>query len=602
MFPNISATIKLILSLFILTVFLQAKFAIAEDITVTATVDKTEATLEDVITLSVKVSGTQNSPEPQLPAMPEFRVQSLGTSSSVQIINMKMASSVTFNFRLTPTKKGVFMIQAVRVPIDGKIFTTEPITLSIKESSSSPTEPNAPIFVQTSVSNDRPYINEQVTLTLKLFRKVEVRNINLNANYDNFRKEDLGKEKEYTQTLNGINYNVLELSVALFPTKTGNHEIPPAILDLDVLHRARERRSTNDPLAHFFDDSFLFGARVQAEHKTLRTNPVVLKVQPLPEAGKPQNFSNLVGQFNISSEITKDRIELGDSATLSVKISGKGNVKDIPEPKLDIQDSFKIYPDQPEFKQEIEGSKILGKKIFKFALLPLREGKTIVPPITLTYFDPEQKKYVSAQTQPLSIHTNPSKTKESLNLAETDAPKTKKESIKIIGKDILPIHTHISDFNNQRFDQSHVALYTGGLLIPALLFFTSSFYLQYKRRLQFDIAYSRKRTAYKHAKDSLKILSSSQISDTKEIAKELSRILREYIGNKLNLQGTAHTPGEMNQKLKEMGYQENLVQSVTQLLGKYETLQYSPAQINGNRPDALLSESSNILELIEKLQ
>lgn len=602
MFLNLSATIKFILSLFILAVFFQTEFAIAEGIAVTATVDKSEATLEDTITLSVKVSGTQNSLEPQLPAMPEFRVQSLGTSSSVQIINLKMASSVTFNFRLTPIKKGVFMIQAVRVPIDGKIFTTEPITLSIKESSTTSTEQNAPVFVQSSISNDKPYINEQVTLTLKLFRKTEVRNINLNANYDNFRKEDLGKEKEYTQAINGINYNVLELSVALFPTKTGKQEIPPAVLDLDVLHRTRERRSTNDPLAHFFDDSFLFGGRVQAEHKTLRTNPIALKVQPLPEAGKPQNFSNLLGQFNISAEITKDRIELGDSTTLNVRISGKGNVKDIPEPKLDLQDSFKVYPDQPEFKQEIEGNKIEGKKIFKFALLPLREGKTIMPPITLTYFDPEQKKYVTAQTQPLSIHTNPSKTKESLNVAETDAPKNKKEPIKIMGKDILPIHTHISDFNNQQFDQSHVALYTGGLLIPALLFFTSTFYLQYKRRLQYDIAYSRKRTAYKHAKDSLKFLSSSQISDTKEIAKELSRILREYIGNKLNLQGTAYTPGEMTLKLKEMRYQENLVQSVTQLLEKFDTLQYSPAHTNGDLPDTLLSESSNILELIEKQQ
>lgn len=602
MFHTRNAKIKYFLPLFILAILFQTILAFAGDIAVTATADKTEASLEDSITLTIKVSGTQNSPQPQLPSLPEFRVQSLGTSSSVQIINLKMASSVTFNYRLTPIKKGVFIIQPARVTIDGKILTTEPITLNIKESSAAPKEQTAPVFVQSSVSNAAPYVNEQVTLTLKLFRKVDIRNINLNTNYDNFRKEDLGKEKEYTQSINGINYNVLELSVALFPTKAGNLEIPPAVLDLDVIFRNREHRSSNDPLAHFFDDSFLFGGRVQTEHKTLQTNPITLKVQPLPETGKPQNFSNLLGQFTISSEISKDRIELGDSTTLSVKISGKGNVKDIPEPRLDLENSFKVYPDQPEFKPEIEGSKIAGQKTFKFALLPLHEGKTFVSPITLTYFDPEQKKYVAIKTQPLPIQTSPSKTKENLNVAEADAHKAKQESIKVIGKDILPIHTHISDFNNQQITPSHVALYTGSLLLPLLLFFTSTFYLQYKRRLQFDIAYSRKRTAYKLARENLKTLDSSQIPDTREFAKELSRILREYLGNKLNMQGTAYTPGEMTQKLKEMSYQENLVQSITQLLEKFEKLQYSPAQTNGDLPNTLLNESSNILEQLERQQ
>jgi hypothetical protein len=598
MFQNRNAIFKYFLPLFILVILFQTLLAFADDIAVTATVDKTEATLEDSITLSIKVSGTQNSPAPQLPSMPEFRVQSLGTSSSVQIINLKMASSVTFNFRMTPTKKGVFMIQPITINIDGKTLATEPITLSIKESSSKPADQTAPVFVQSTVSNDKPYINEQVTLTLKLFRRVDVRNINLNANYDNFRKEDLGKEKEYIQAINGINYNVLELSVALFPTKTGNLVIPPAVLDLDVLQRTREHRSTNDPFAHFFDDSFLFGGRVQTEHKSLQTNPITLKVQQLPDAGKPLNFSNLLGQFTIGAEITKDRIEMGDSTTLNVKISGKGNVKDIPEPKLDLQDNFKIYPDQPEFKQEIEGNKIAGRKTFKFALLPLHEGKTIISPIPLTYFDPGQKKYVTVQTQPLVIQTNPTKTSESLNLTKADTPK--QESIKVIGKDILPIHTHISDFNNEPFKQPHLVLYAGSLLLPALLFFMSTFYLQYRRRLQFDLAYSRRRTAYKLARENLKNLGSSQIPSTKELAKELSRILREYIGNKFNLHGTAYTPLEMTQILKKMHYQENLVQSVTQLLEKFENLQYSQAQPNGDLPDVLLNESSNILEQIEK--
>lgn len=585
----------LIISALIFLLHTAASFA--DEIAVTATVDKTEASLEDSITLSVQVSGTQNNPAPQIPSLPEFRVQSLGSSSSVQIINMKMNSSVSFNYRLTPVKKGTFIIPPVSVAIDGKTFTSEPITLSIKEPS--PMEQNAPVFVQTTVSNDKPYINEQVTLTLKLYRKVDVRNINLNANYDKFRKEDMGKEREYAEVINGINYNVLELSVALFPAKTGDQEIPPAILDLDVLHRTRERRPMNDPFAHFFDDSFLFGGRVQTEHKTLRTHPIVLKVQPLPETGKPQSFSNLVGQFTIASELGKDNVEVGDSATLTVTVAGKGNVKDIPEPQLNLPDTIKIYPDQPAFKQEIEGNKITGKKTFKYALVPMQEGKTDVPPILLPYFDPVQKKYVTAHTKSLFILVNPSKTKESLNVATAENPKPKHESVKITGKDILPIHTRVSEFSDQQLTLDKILFYITCLTLPIIIFFSFSLYLKYKRRLQFDVAWSRKRMAYKLARKKLDALPALHISDTKEFAKELSKILREYIGNKLNLQGTAFTSGEMTQLLKEKNYKENLVQSISLLLEKHESLQYAPARVNGDLSTALLNESSNLLDQIE---
>ncbi len=407
--------------------------ALAQDIGVSATVDKTEATIEDAISLSVTVSGTQNSPTPQLPPLPEFRVQSLGTSSSVQIINLKMNSTVTFSYRMNPIKTGTFVVQPITVTIDEKTYTTEPITLHIKEPSAAPAESNAAVFAQTTISNDKPYVNEQVILTLKLFRRVDVKNINLAINYDGFRKEDLGKDKEYDQVVNGINYRIHELAVAIFPTKAGTIEISPATLELDVLTRA-ERRPSADPFAHFFDDSFFFGGRVQAEHKTIRTNPLSLKVHALPESGKPINFSNLVGQFAIFASMGKDEVDVGDSATLTVTVSGKGNARDIPEPKLELRDNFKVYPDQPEFKLETEGNKIAGKKIFRFAVVPLREGKATIPPIHLTYFNPEQKKYADETTKPLMVRVRPSKTKDQLNAVEADNSNKKLESkaIKII--------------------------------------------------------------------------------------------------------------------------------------------------------------------------
>lgn len=575
-----------------------ASTSLADDIGMRATVDKTEATVEDTINLSVSVSGTQNSPQPQLPPLPEFRVQPAGTSSSVQIINTKMSASVTFSYRLAPLKTGAFVIPPITLAIDGKTYSTEPITLQIKDASVAPTGQSAPVFAQISVSNDKPYVNEQISLTLKLFRRVDLKNINLNISNDGFRKEDLGKEKEYDQVVNGVGYHVHELSFALFPAKPGMLEIPPAVLDLDILTRT-ERRPSRDPFAHFFDDSLLFGGRMQAEHKALRTNPLTVKVQPLPEAGKPANFSNLVGKFSISADLGKEEVEAGDSATLTVTISGKGNVKDIPEPAPDLQAAFKVYPDQPEFKQEIAGNKITGRKIFKFALVPVHAGSAAVPSVPLAYFDPEQRKYVTVSTKPLTIKVTSGKEQLKVVGADTADKKSEPKTIKVVGRDILPIHTRISDFGDLRFTTTRAILYTGGIIFPPLLYLAAAYYAAYKRRLKYDVAYSRNRNAYKLARKRLDTIVSSS-ANTKDFARELSKTLREYIGDKTNLQGTAFTPLEMKEKLREQNYREDLIRSVSNLLEKCESLQYAPTQVNGNTTKTLLDESSDILETIEK--
>jgi hypothetical protein len=66
-------------------------------------------------------------------------------------------------------------------------------------------------------------------------------------------------------TLNGIKYVAQDFKTALFPTTVGDFVIGPATLLVQT-----------DP----------FGAA-----QTIKTNPLKIKVLPLPEKGKPDNFS-----------------------------------------------------------------------------------------------------------------------------------------------------------------------------------------------------------------------------------------------------------------------------------------------------------------------
>jgi len=564
-----------------------------QEISVTATVDKNRLSLEDVLQLSIVIQGTQNTPPPELPSLPDFRVVSAGTSSSTQYINTQRSVSITYNYRLTPMNTGTFVIGPTRVRANGKTYATQPITIAVQNEAQKPsnqeTTGNKNAFVVTTLSSKKAYVGEQLVYTFRLFHRVDAKNLNLRLPFDKtrFHKEELGEPKTYIKINNGLQYHVQELSLALFPLKKGLHEIPSAMIELDLFHPMKNR-SRRDPFSQFF------GQRTQAEHKVLRSQSLSIEVLPLPD-GAPEGFENIIGQFNISAELGKNDLEVGDTTTLTLTVSGKGNVQDIIFDEPDLKSYFKIYPDKPEFHQTVQNNQIMGKKVFKFALVPLEAGSRTLPKFSLAFFDPGKAQYRVAQTQPISLNIKPSAAKEELNLVQSRQQNAQAPEIEILGRDIFPIYTELDKFQNARsHSPAFLATRFGS---PVLLFFISAFIIKRQRRMKHDVAFYRRRNAYKNATRRLKKMSEhSDPSAPKEFGRELSEILREYVGNKLNLQGKAITAEEVETRLKEADYESAEV--TRKLLERCEILQFAPTT-RGNTKE-LLRESENLIKLLEK--
>ena len=575
--------------------------ALAGEIGLTARVDENEISLEEHIQLSLTVSGVMSAPEPQLPPLPGFRIRSSSTSSSTQIINGQMNVSVTYLYQLVPLKTGSFIIEPAILKLAGVTYQTEPITIIVsKPDPNSPTT-KSPAYVKTFISNATPYVNEQVIYTFRLYRRVEAKNLDLKMAYEDsdFLKKDIGDAKINTQTINGVEYRVHELSTALYPIHAGKVEIPSAILELDLMDRARNSPGRN-PFSSFFDDPF-FGSRATLVHKTLRSKPIPVRVRPLPKDGKPGIFSNIVGDLKISANIGKKELEVGDTTTLTVTVNGPGSVKDLSLSLPELEEQFKIYPDQPESQLSVRENMLKGEKVFKFALVPLKEGHKTLPPIALSYFDPVTKKYLTAESIPIALTILPAHDKEKLNITESLQSKepVTKNSVQILGEDILPIHTRLSDFEGNLAGGSKPILFAGGVIGPPALFLLFTAYVRYSQRLRYDTAFVRNRKAFKIANQKLKLLSRSSESNPREFVKELSEIFREYIGNKLNLQGKAITSLEVELKLMDRNYPEEQAAITRNLLEKYENLQYAPPSDSKKNND-LIDESLILLNQLEK--
>ena len=116
----------------------------------------------------------------------------------------------------------------------------------------------------------------------------------------------------------------------LYPQKSGKLEIEPLSLDLDVQLPTNRRD--------------VFGrVQVVEDSKRVSAPSRIVTVKPLPEAGKPEDFSGAVGNFSFKVIPSKTTLKNGESLELKVAVSGKGNLKLFDLPKPVVPNSFEMY-------------------------------------------------------------------------------------------------------------------------------------------------------------------------------------------------------------------------------------------------------------------
>ena len=66
------------------------------------------------------------------------------------------------------------------------------------------------------------------------------------------------------------------------------------------------------------------------------SNPVEIEVLPLPEAGRPDAFTGLVGRLEVSASIDRTDAETNDALTYRLEVSGTGNIRTLMDPPFGL--------------------------------------------------------------------------------------------------------------------------------------------------------------------------------------------------------------------------------------------------------------------------
>ena len=116
------------------------------------------------------------------PSFKEFDVVGgPNTSVSNSYSNGKRTYNKTYSYFLAPKKRGKFTIKQARIEIEGEIYKTFPITISVTAAVARPNGPpdasdiaSEKIHLVAEVSKTNPYLNEPTTVVYKLYVAPEV--------------------------------------------------------------------------------------------------------------------------------------------------------------------------------------------------------------------------------------------------------------------------------------------------------------------------------------------------------------------------------------------------------------------------------------------
>jgi len=584
MLQKITITLKTTLTLLLVAVC--AIGAYADDLRLDVQAPRVVNTGEIFRLTFVTNSKVDNFTPPNIEGFTITAGPAQSTNSSVSIVNGKVtqSTSVSFTYTLYAEKEGKFTIGAAKVKSGSNEAQTQPITIecvkgassqaSSQQGSSSNTAANvgdeSALFVAITPSKTSVYRGEHLALSMKLYARgtaiAGLENMK-KPTFDGFWSQEVDVPTRINfqrENLNGVVYEAGLLSKQLlFPQQTGELTIGSSEVDVVVQVRTRSR--------DIFDD--FFGGGYQNIRKNLQSKPVKIKVKDLP-TGAPASFSGAVGSFKMEASLTKKQLTANDATTLTIRISGNGNLKLINAPKVELPVDFELYDTKTTESIKNSDAGASGYRQFEIPLIPRSAGEFTIPPIEFSYFNPSTEKYVTLRSPEQAISVE----KDSRAAQSYVSSEQRREGIKFLGKDIRFIKTAAADMPKEKVFFFGSTLYYVCYLALVALFV--ALYLLLKKRIKesSNLVLVKNKKANKVARKRLNASALLlKMDNAQGFYDELLRAMWGYLSDKLSIPVAELSRENAKQAFAERSIEEPYIATFLSVIDECEFARYAPS-------------------------
>lgn len=554
------------------------------------------------------------------------------TSSSVQIVNGSMSRTVknTYSYVLRAEREGEFTIGSASMVVDGETVQSQPYKITVvagnaatgstsqgvqqggsqpqqtQQSTSDPQVSGQDLFLKVIPSKRSAYVGEPVVLTYKLYTRVPVSQLSVAKmpSYGGFWMKEAndngnnGQLRQSSEVINGVEYTTAEVQkVVLIPQKAGKLTIEPMSIECvaQIITQRNSQRS-NDPFDVFFNDPF-FSRSYTNVQKKIETPTLTFEAKSLPENGKPASFAGAVGNYNFSASLDANEANTNEAITLTVTVSGSGNIELVNPPAPVFPPDFEVYDPKVTSSVEANSQGMSGTKKAEYLIIPRRAGDFNIAPLEFSYFNPSKGQYVTLRSSAMNIKVNKGAGGE---YSEGGVYANNQESIKYLGSDIRHIKTGASKLRPMNSYFFGSAPYFIILAVLLLVFLVALVLVKKRRQYKQDVVLVRNRQATKVAKGRLKnAYNYLKANDQNHFYEEMSQALWGYISDKLGIERSVLSMDSAKEAMIGKGVDETLANQFVETLNTCEFARFAPGDA-ASKMEGLYEQGLDMIMKVEK--
>jgi len=263
------------------------------------------------------------------------------------------------------------------------------------------------IFIRLAISNTKCYVGEPVLLTYLLYSALqnesEIYKLPSFAGSSMMELSVVNEHPVY-KIIRGQNYRVFNLrQFQIIPQQAG-----PLKIDTLAVSNTVHYKINPDSTGHY--------------EGIVSADPVTINVKPLPELGKPVNFSGAVGDFQLKVSVDSTRIAAGEANALHIEISGSGNFIPLSMPEINWPDGFDYFPVRDKTTMEKNSFPPVGRETFDISFVPKKAGKFFIPRLQISFFDVLHGLYKTSSSDPIGIVVLPARHSAAVKPEPADKP------------------------------------------------------------------------------------------------------------------------------------------------------------------------------------
>lgn len=542
-------------------------------------------------------SGARDVSPPSLAGLRNLRVlqgPSISSGTQMEIINMKTRVSfqATFVWMLVPERAGPASVPALTVEAGGRTATTEPIRIEVLPAGAvRPGAPKGPdeapdpdVFLRAEVSRSEAWVGQPIVLEVSLWAARQVsgaETVEL-AELRGFWNEDIPTDprtEAYRRSVGGREYVVYPIArKILVPTEAGEARIGSYVMQVQVPRRTR------DLFGEFF-------GRGLAETFVRKSPELRVKVRPLPDAGRPEDFGGAVGSFRFRATLDRSEAAVNDAVALRATVEGEGWLQGVPAPRLDTGDALKLFLPKGTGGANATGGRLLSTRTWEWVLVPLVPGETAVPPLRFSFFDPEAGAYRTLTADPGVLVVRKGEGVPDAPGARTDVVAERRD-LRFLKAREGPLER--GDSRLHRTTAFRVAA-----VLPAILAPLGVLLLRRRARLLGDRRRVRRGRAHRRARKRLREARGRVGEGSGVFHESVARALVEYVADRHDRSASGLTYDVAESLLASDGIDTALRNRFRAALERCDMARFVPGSDDPRSREELLGEAAAVLDALE---